>query len=140
MADWEEYWIHGALGDDFNQGIVWLRRQCWFDRMRGLRRIVRIRSCVDRSKPVYCEALWADALYLEHWIANLEERTKLLSRAPIANGRKAARDLVALRRRLQASQQAFWLYRAGEKATPPPHFHWPVAPTKAWHKAQSGRG
>ena len=124
------YWVHSALGDDFNEGIVWVRRRYWWNDLRGLRRVVRIESKTS-GKHIYCEALWADERYLERWIENFEQREDLLRRAPMLSSEAAAK-LLHRRMRLETFRTALWRYRTGEQAEPPLVF------MGQWHRRRLG--
>ncbi len=63
-AHTKPYEVHTALGDDLNEGWVWVRDSGLKDQLRDQRRIVRIEF---NSKKVYCEALYADDYYLKRF-------------------------------------------------------------------------
>lgn len=62
------YEVHSALSDDHNEGKFYIFDEQLHDKIKGKRRIARIRRR-DRKdvKPVYSEALYADDFYLEEW-------------------------------------------------------------------------
>jgi hypothetical protein len=115
--DANEYWIHPALGDDFNAGVVWIRQSSLGKFLDGERRIVRIRTGTG-GRSIHCEALWADSRYLERWIENLESRMKLLRTAPM-HATEGANELASEIRRFDAFRSALWEYRVGVVTEPP---------------------
>jgi hypothetical protein len=77
QSDIREYRISPASRDDMNEGWVWVR---WPEKDEGLRkkiegrrRIVKIKKIkreagdAKESEPVYCEALYADPLFVERY-------------------------------------------------------------------------
>src|SRR5712692_9385353 len=131
MGSKEDYWVHPALGDDFNEGIVWLLYSGWRPKLQGLRRVVRIVSFVKGSKPVFCEAVWADERYLERWIENFDERRELFNRSPVPAG-QAAKDLDDRKQTLEVARAALWAYRTKGRTTPPLVF------MGQWHRRRLG--
>lgn len=81
------YRVSHASRDDRNEGWVWIKNEELEKKIEGKRRIVKIEKIESEagdareSKPVYCEALYADDLFVLHYEAYCAENRELIRRS-----------------------------------------------------------
>ena len=136
------YRIHSSLSSDINEGVVWVRDPSIKSAAHGRRRIIRIRYPAA-GKQIFCEVLYADDMYMEHFIDALDARERFEQQfAENLNASRAAvqgksHRLRHLRRSKNVLYEALAQYRP-DKLLKKAAQHDAIMFMGAWHRTSLG--